>query len=99
MATNFKTHTPFFDYFPKVKYDINRSQYPNYETVTNVFFRLAILKDVLSNTSSYYVYDIESDDTPEIIAEKVYGDSGAGWIILFANQIIDPQFEIGRAHV
>ena len=84
MATNFKTYTPFFDLFPKVKYDINKSLYPTYESVTNILFRLAILKNILSNTSSYYVYDIESDDTPEIVAEKVYGDAGA---------------EIGRAHV
>lgn len=87
------THTPFFDLFPKIQYDINRSQYPTYESATNVFFRMAILKNVLNNTSSYYVYDIDGDDTPEIVAEKVYGDSGAGWIIIYANQIVDPQFD------
>jgi len=93
MATNYRTYTPFFDMFPKVGYDINRSLYPEYEAVTNIFFRLAILKSILSNTSSYYVYDIEAEDTPEIIAEKVYGDAGAGWIVIYANQIVDPQFD------
>ena len=87
------TYTPFFDLFPKVQYDINRSQYPVYETTTDIFFRLAILKNVLNNTSSYYAYDIDGNDTPEIVAEKVYGDSGAGWIIIYANQILDPQFD------
>ena len=93
MTTNFRTYTPFFDYFPKVKYDINRSQYPNYDTVTNIMFRMAILKNILSNTSSYYAYDIEADDTPEIVAEKIYGDPGANWIVIYANQIVDPQFD------
>ena len=87
------THTPFFDWFPKVAYDINRSQYPTYEGVTNIFFRMAILKNVLNNTSSYYVYEIDGNDTPEIVAEKVYGDSGAGWIVIYANEIVDPQFD------
>ncbi len=87
------THTPFFASFPKVGYDINRAQYPTYEGVTNIFFRLAVLKSVLNNTSSYYVYEIDGNDTPEIVAEKVYGDSGAGWIVIYANQIVDPQFD------
>lgn len=89
------TYTSFFDFFPKIKYDMvnDPSKKRNYETVTNIFFRLGILKDVLNNTSSYYVYDVEGDDTPEIVAEKVYQDAGAGWIILFTNQIIDAQFE------
>ena len=86
-------YTPFFDYFPKVPYDINRSQYPTYDFVTNIFFRLAIIKDILNNTSSYFIYDIEGDDTPEIVAEKVYGDAGANWIVIYANQILDPQFD------
>lgn len=90
MAT---TYSPFFDIFPKIQYDINRSQYPIYETVTNVFFRLSVIKSVLNNTASYYVYDIEGNDTPEIVAEKMYGDSGAGWIIIYTNQIFDPQFD------
>ena len=93
MANNYKTYTPFFDQFPKVQYDINRSLYPTHESVTNIFFRLAILKNILSNTSSYYVYEIEGNDTPEIVAEKVYGDAGANWIVVYANQIVDPQFD------
>ena len=87
------THTPFFGWFPKVAYDINRAQFPTYEGVTNIFFRLAVLKSVLNNTSSYYVYEIDGNDTPEIVAEKVYGDSGAGWMVIYANQIVDPQFD------
>lgn len=87
------THTPFFASFPKVGYDINRAQFPTYEGVTNIFFRLAVLKSVLNNTSSYYVYEIDGNDTPEIVAEKVYGDSGAGWMVIYANQIVDPQFD------
>lgn len=86
-------HTAFFDSFPTIKYDINRSLYPVYEDVTNVFFRIGVIRDVLNNVASYYVYDIQDGDTPEIIAEKVYGDSGAGWMVLLANNIIDPQFD------
>jgi hypothetical protein len=83
----------FFEKFPKIGYDINRSGYSNFENVTNIFFRIGIIKNVLSNTTSYYVYELQEGETPEIIAEKVYGDAGAYWIILYANDIVDPQFD------
>lgn len=87
-------YTPFFDKFPKIKYDMSNSRInPRYETVTNVFFRVAILKEVLNNISSYYVYELDDGDTPEILAEKVYNDPGANWIIIYANKIFDPQFD------
>jgi hypothetical protein len=84
--------SPYFDMFPKIQYDINGDGLTT-ETVTNIFKRIGILRDVLSNASSYVLYEVEENDTPEVLAEKVYNDAGAGWIILYANKIIDPQFE------
>jgi hypothetical protein len=83
----------FFNKFPKLDYDINNNLYSRYEMVTNIFFRLGVVKETINNISSYYVYEVQSGDTPEILAEKVYGDAGAGWIILMANYITDPQFD------
>jgi hypothetical protein len=85
--------TPFFDYFPKIKYDIRNQTFSEYEEVTNIFHRLGYIKEVLNNAASYVVYEIEEQDTPEIVAEKFYNDAGAGWMVLYANQIIDPQFD------
>ena len=86
-------YSEYFNKFPKLKYDINKSQYPRYETVTDIFFRLGYIKEALGNISSYYVVEIEDGETPEILADKVYGDSNAGWMILMANNIIDAQWE------
>jgi|LakMenE01Jun11ns_1017448.scaffolds.fasta_scaffold9902786_4 hypothetical protein len=86
------TISPYFDLFPKIEYNISGE--PNAtENVTNIFKRYAILKDILSNAGSYVLYEVEENDTPEILAEKVYNDAGAGWMILYANKIIDPQFD------
>jgi hypothetical protein len=41
----------------------------------------------------YYTYDIQEGDTPEIIAHKYYGDSYRYWIVLFANELLDPQWD------
>ena len=84
--------TQYFGSFPKVDYSISEDRTVT-ESVTNIFKRYGILRDVLSNSGSYVLYEVEDGDTPEILAEKVYNDSGAAWIILYANQIIDPQFD------
>lgn len=91
MAINYAS---YFDRVPKIKYDINRSLVnPKYETVTNIFFRVKVINEVLNNLDSYFVAEIEDSDTPEILAEKVYKDAGAGWIITMANRMIDPQWD------
>jgi hypothetical protein len=51
------------------------------------------LKEVLSNVSAYLLYTVKDGDTPEILAEKVYGSPEAHWLILYANNIVDPQFD------
>ena len=98
-------NTAFFGFFPTIQYDINSTtmQSGSTETLTDIFYRFTILKQIIYNTSSYYLYDVQEYDTPDLLAEKVYNDRGAGWIILYTNRIVDPQFdwplEIGRAHV
>lgn len=83
----------FLDAFPRIVYDPVRSQYSNYDTVTNILFRVGFLKSVLNNTSLYTEYTISDSDTPEILAEKVYNDPNAYWMILYANDIYDPQYD------
>lgn len=83
----------FFDLFPKIQYDIQGRRFTNLQLTTNIFFRMRFLKNVLGNISSYYEYIIQEGDTPEILADKIYGDPEAHWIILLANDIIDPQYD------
>lgn len=83
----------FLDVFPRTIYDINRSSASNYETVTNIFFRMSIIKETIDNTSSYYIYSIKESDKPETLAENVYNDPQAYWMILYANDMVDPQYD------
>ena len=83
----------YFTFFPTIAYDIAGKRRTNYQTVTNIFFRLRVVREVLSNFTTYYNYLISDSDTPEILADKVYGDPEAHWIILLANNIIDPQYD------
>jgi len=46
-----------------------------------------------SNNIDYIDYIISDQDTPEIIAYKLYGDSSLSWIILWLNNRIDPFYD------
>jgi len=80
----------YFDTLPKIVY---RSAQGNSSLYTNLMARASITPSILKNSMVYYQYDIQEGDTPEIVAHKYYGDSYRYWIVLFANQIMDPQWE------
>lgn len=80
----------YFDTLPKI------IQYDNKgigRVFTNLLARASVIPELLKNPAIYYRYDIQEGDTPEIIAHKYYGDSYRYWIVLLANEILDPQWE------
>lgn len=83
----------FFDKFPVLAYDIAGKKLSNYQISTNIFFRIRILREILGNISAYYEYLVSDSDTPEILADKIYGNPEAHWVILMANDIIDAQYD------
>lgn len=60
---------------------------------TNLLNRASIIPEFLKNPMVYYQYTMQEGDTPEIIAAKYYGDSYRYWIVLFANELLDPQWD------
>jgi len=59
----------------------------------NLLVRTSIIPENLNTPSIYYQYDIQEGDTPEIIASKYYNDPYRYWLVLFANQLFDPQWD------
>ncbi len=80
----------YFNSLPKIRYvDQN-----NVTTVyTNLMARASVIPSVLNNALVYYSYDVQDGDTPEIIAYKYYGDINRFWIVLYCNQLNDPQWD------
>ena len=80
----------YFNSLPKIKY-VDKN---NVTTVyTNLMARASIIPSVLNNALVYYSYDVQDGDTPEIIAYKYYGDVNRFWIVLYCNQLNDPQWD------
>jgi hypothetical protein len=83
----------FFDKFPIIRYQITGVKYSSFQSIRNLLFRTAVIREALTNSSSYMRYIIRDGDTPEILASKIYGDPQAHWMILYANDMIDAQYD------
>lgn len=84
----------FFDKFPLVRYTVDKQLFSEFDTVRNILFRVGIIKGVMEqNVDAYYYYAIRDSDRPETLAERIYGDGEAHWIILYANNIFDPYYD------
>lgn len=83
----------FFNDFPLVPYDLDRTSTTNTKLVVDVLLRVKIAKDLQNENMIYYKYDVQDGDTPEIIAKKYYGDPTKHWIILLSNNILDPFYD------
>lgn len=84
----------YFDLFPRTIYRINKNDNPLiFGLPVNILFRVRMLVQNLDRAFHYYEYTVKDGETPEILAEKVYGNPEAHWLILMTNDIIDPQFD------
>ena len=77
----------YFANFPTIPYD-SVGDY-NFKLVTNLLRRVAVRSKVKTVTLLYDTYDVKEGETPEILADKLYGDSELHWIILLVNDITD----------
>ena len=82
--------TAYFDQFPKVYYTFDNI---TATVVTNFMARVQISDALKSNVVLYSPYTIIDGETPEMVADKMFGDPSLHWVILLTNEIIDPRYD------
>jgi hypothetical protein len=82
----------YFKLFPKTYYTLANNA-TSVDTVTNIVARYNFDDAFKNNSAVYYNYRIKDGETPEIIADKLYGSSEKHWVILNYNNIYHPQFD------
>lgn len=80
-----------FSRWPTVEYDFKKNGKKT--TVTNVTLRFKLAEALRTKSAVMYEYNVKNGERPDIIAAKYYGDASLDWLILLANNIIDPQWE------
>lgn len=74
---------------PKVIYDFKYGNTTKTSVVKDITWNVRFRKEVLSNITLYDEYDIQDGETPEIIAEKIYGNAEYHWIVMLVNSRYD----------
>ena len=85
------------DYFPNIPLiaypDLTSNTKSNFVTMTNILTISSFLKEVIQNSSLFYEYEIKEGETPELIADKLYGDPKRFWIVLLFNKLNNPLYD------
>jgi len=80
----------YFNYFSKIPYYFDESN-RSIDLITNLTSKFKFDDNFKENTVLYYDYVLSDGETPEIIADKVYGSPEKHWLILMLNDIVHPQ--------
>jgi hypothetical protein len=83
--------TPYFEKIPVIGYDIAGDG--ERRVAVNLLQRVKIREILKQSYLIFYEYDVKDGETPEIIADKLYGTSQYHWIVLLANDIVDPYYD------
>ena len=76
----------YFQEFPEFLYDFKYGNTTKTSVVTDITRNIRFRKEVLENITLFDEYDIVDGETPEIVAEKIYGNPEYHWIIMLVNQ-------------
>ena len=81
----------YFRGFPYIEYDILVNGEKN--VIKNFFKRFDIREKIKSYGSIYTKWIVKDDDTPHIIAHKLYDSTHYYWLVLMMNSMINPNFD------
>jgi hypothetical protein len=81
----------YFKSFPYTFYSLDNTT--TVQVVTNLTTRITLSDEVKNNLSLFDEYDIKDGETPELVADKFYGNPELHWLVLHYNEIIDPRFD------
>jgi hypothetical protein len=74
----------YLEKFPLLTYTFNNTEY----SLVDIFRRVSFKQSTLENTSAFFTYYVQDDDTPENIARNFYKDSTLWWLVLLPNNIV-----------
>lgn len=84
----------YFTELPAILYpNLEENDSTRFVALTNILTRSAFLQEIVDNTALFYEYDVRDGETPEIIADKLYGSPKRFWIVLLFNQLNNPYYD------
>ena len=75
----------YFSNFPIINYANN--------SVRNIFAKVKFDKKMEEYSNSFYPYQLQEGDRPDVVAFAYYDDTFNDWLIYFANKVVDPYYD------
>ena len=79
----------YFNNFPNIFYEFKNGNKTEFKIIKDITQNVRVRKEILANITLYDEYDIKHGETPEIIAEKVYGSPLYHWVVMLCNERYD----------
>jgi hypothetical protein len=76
----------YFDKLPIISYDNNLAR--------NLLARARFTQNTMNNKAAYYPYTIKDGQRADSLSDDYYNSPGYEWLIYFANDIIDPYYDL-----
>lgn len=76
----------FFNYFPYIYYQAAQK---DPKIVKDILRRVAYRNSIRDETRLFIEYNLKDTDTPEIIADRLYGNPHLHWIVLMMNNMFN----------
>ena len=87
--SNYFNQVPDFEYVSRLP----NAKIGDYIAVKNLFKRGKLADDIFQDLTIFTKYEIDGDDRPDNVANKLYNNPDLDWIILLSNNIINIQSE------
>jgi hypothetical protein len=79
----------YFRGFSQLLYDFKVGNRVEDKVVTDITKNVRFRTALLENVTVYDIYDMRDGETPEMVAEKFYGNPLLHWVIMLANNRYD----------
>ena len=83
----------FFTKFPLTRYPFLQGSEVKQKAVVNIMKRIGFSSEFRDQTDMFVEYKVQDGDTPEIIADKLYGSPEFHWLVLLFNDVIHPYYD------
>jgi hypothetical protein len=81
----------YFNKFPSLNYSFDNGV--TTKVAVDILKRIGFKDSIKNETELFTDYEVLDGETPEMVAEKIYGDPSLHWIIIIMNDIVNPYYD------
>ena len=89
----------YFSKFPLTRYPFLENSEVKHKVAVNILKRVGVAPELKDATEAFTEYEVQDGETPELIADKLYGSPELHWLVLIFNDIIHPYYDWPKSNL